>query len=260
LRAPEELTGSNHTALTWEEAYRRVAQTLRQAVEKNGPGSLLTSVSPFDSTEDLFLQIKFVRSIDPQAWLVLPPVRVDGADQAFKNPASGQVTFTLRAEKAPNRRGAEKMFAHFGGNVCTLAEVADKKIAAAVISTDPLRPHNMDERMKASLGIPTILRLGMRPAGLYERAVLNLPTCSWAEKSGVYENIDGRIQAFGQAIPALEETRATGRIFWDLLGLPGVYSAAGARELMVAAGLGEYAGIAEPVGTVKVEEMEFAAL
>jgi hypothetical protein len=34
----------------------------------------------------------------------------------------------------------------------------------------------------------------------------------------------------------------------------------GVRDLMAAAGLTDYANIAEPTGTVKVEEMEFAAL
>jgi len=260
LRVPERRTGGQHAALTWEEAYGQLADTLRQTVEKHGAGSLLCAVSAFDATEDIFLQIKFVRSIDPQAWLIVPPPRVDGADQVFRNPTTGQATFTLRAEKAPNHRGAEKMFAHFGGNICTLGEISGKNLAAAVISTDPIRPHNVDERLKASAGIATIIRLGMRHAGLYERAALSVPTCSWAEKSGVFENIDGQIQPFTQAIPPLEDTRGTGRIFWDLLGLPGAYTAAGARELMAAAGLAEYANIAEPVGTVKVEEMEFAAL
>ena len=57
------------------------------------------------------------------------------------------------------------MLAHFGGNVCTLAEVADKKLAAAVLSSDPMRPHNVDERVKALLGIPAIVPPGDAPGG-----------------------------------------------------------------------------------------------
>ena len=78
------------------------------AVAKHGPGSLATAVSPFDSSEEMFLQIQYIRSIDPQAWLIQPTVRVEGQDQVFKNPANGQVTFTLRAEKAPNQKRAAK--------------------------------------------------------------------------------------------------------------------------------------------------------
>ena len=67
-----------------------------------------------------------------------------------------------------------------------------RKIAAAVLtSTDPVRPHNVDERVRAGAHIPVIIRLGSRGAGLYERASLSLPTCTWAEKSGVYEKRQG---------------------------------------------------------------------
>ena len=132
LRVPERISDGQRAALSWEQAYRDTARTLREAVEKHGPGSLACGISAFDSTEDTFLLIKFVRSIDPQAWLVLPSVRIEGRDQVFKNPTTGAITFILRAEKAPNRRGAEKIIAHFGGNTCTLAELANKKIAAAV--------------------------------------------------------------------------------------------------------------------------------
>src|SRR6185295_16906500 len=146
----------------------------------------------------------------------------------------------------------------FGGNTCTLEEVGTKKIAVAIFSADPVRPHNVDVRIKAAANIQTLIRLGLTPVGLYERAALSLPTCSWAEKSGVFENIDGVIQAFAQAIPPMEDARAIGRIFWDLLGMSGRYNSQAVRTAMVTAGLPEYANIAEPASTVKVEEMEFA--
>jgi anaerobic selenocysteine-containing dehydrogenase len=118
----------------------------------------------------------------------------------------------------------------------------------------------MDQRIKALENIPTIIRLGTRPVGLYERAVLSLPTCTWAEKSGVYENAGGVIQPFAQAIPAMEDTRSTGQIFSDLSGNAGRYNAAAARASMTGAGMNGYGEIAEPVGTVQVQEMEFAPL
>jgi NADH-quinone oxidoreductase subunit G len=260
LRTPEQLVEHNRTPLAWSTAYAQAALILHQAVEKEGSGSLACAVSPFDSTEDIFLQIQYVRSIDPQAWLIMPSVRVEGQDRVFKNPVTGATTFTLRAEKAPNRRGAEKIIAHFGGNTCTLSELAGKRIAAAVFTADPIRPHNMDERCKATANIPAVIRLASRPAGLYERAVLSLPTCTWAEKSGVFENYEGCIQPFAQAIAPLEDSRSTARIFWDLLGNSTPYSPRATRDLLSAAGLAEYAGIEEPPTTVHVEEMEFAPL
>jgi anaerobic selenocysteine-containing dehydrogenase len=87
-----------------------------------------------------------------------------------------------------------------------------------------------------------------------------MPSCTWAEKSGVYENFEGRIQPFELAIPPLEDTRSTGRIFWDLLGTPGTYTAVAARNSITKAGLTGYADLVIPRSTIKVEDMEFAAL
>jgi hypothetical protein len=64
----------------------------------------------------MFLAAKWIRSIDSQARLILNPPRIQGQDQVFRNPATGAVTYVLRAEKAPNRRGAEKLIAHFAND------------------------------------------------------------------------------------------------------------------------------------------------
>src|ERR1041384_3357572 len=71
LRVPEKLTDGTgavdtRTELSWDEAYKQVDQLLRDTVAKHGKGSIVCAVSPFDSTEEIFLQIKYVRSIDPE--------------------------------------------------------------------------------------------------------------------------------------------------------------------------------------------------
>ncbi len=86
-----------------------------------------------------------------------------------------------------------------------------------------------------------LIRLGLSSIGLYSKATLSLPTCSWAEKSGVYENFEGRIQPFAQAIPPLEDTRSLGQICWDLLGMGGRYNASTIRHHhLAAAGFPDY--------------------
>ena len=47
--------------------------------------------------------------------------------------------------------------------------------------------------------------------------------CPFCIGSGVFENFEGRVQPFVQAIPPLGESRSIGRIFWDLLGNAGVW-------------------------------------
>jgi NADH-quinone oxidoreductase subunit G len=264
LRVPERIQSGSSTEISWESAYEHAEQSLKNAVKQNGPGSLACIVSPFDATEEIFLQIKYLRSIDPQCWLVMNPVRVDGMDQIFKNPTSGQVTFTIKAEKAPNRKGVEKMFAHFGGNTCLLPElhekVKNKKIAGALLASDPFPAAHVVDYKQDFAGIQTLIRIGTRGGAVYEEASLSLPSCTWAEKSGVYENFEGLIQPFVQAIAPIGDSRSTGRIFWDILGHTGHYSAAAVRSKMSSAGLSEYTSIAEPTGTVKIDDMQFAEL
>jgi NADH dehydrogenase/NADH:ubiquinone oxidoreductase subunit G len=128
------------------------------------------------------------------------------------------------------------------------------------MSSDPFKGVDADDRVKILTGTPTLIRLGTRRTPLYEKATVSLPVCTWAEKSGVYENFEGRIQAFEQAIAPMEDTRSAGRIFWDLLGNKTMYTAAAAREQMAAAGMAEYAGVEVPRGEVKIEEMQFSDL
>ena len=156
------------------------------------------------------------------------------------------------------------MIAHFSGNKATYAELQEKvkakKLLGAVMSSDPFKGIDADDRVKVLSGVATLVRLGLRKTPLYEKAIVSLPVCTWAEKSGVYENVDGKIQPFEQAIAPLEDTRSAGRIFWDLLGHKTPYSAAAAREQMSAAGLSDYATLEIPRGEVKVEAMHFVEL
>ncbi len=238
---------------------------LDQAVKKNAPtpGATILVLNAFDTTEEMFLAAQWIRRIDPQAWLTLAEPKIDGEDQVFKNPTTGAVTYTLRAEKAPNRRGAEKVLAKLAGNVCKLADVQGKikagQIKTAMVLTDPFG-HADASLQTAVAGVDTLLVLSTRPDGLVSQASLALPVCTWAEKSGVFENYSGLIQAFKQAIAPLENTRSTGSIFWDLMDLAGTYDPAAVRRMMSELGLGEYAAVALPEHHEKIELMQFTDL
>jgi anaerobic selenocysteine-containing dehydrogenase len=52
---------------------------------------------------------------------------------------------------------------------------------------------------------------------LARHAEVVLPGASWAEKAGVFENVDHRLQAFEQAIRPVGEARSEGQIGLDLL-------------------------------------------
>lgn len=263
LHAPERLQYGSNTETSWDRALGQTDEDLRAIVNEKGQGSLAAVLSPFDATEEMFLQARYIRSIDPQAWLILNPPKVGGEDQIFKNPQTGAVTYILKAEKAPNRLGGEKILTHFGGNTCDLATLAGhlkaKKVLGLLVSVDMIN-HNDEDHKKLLVGATTLVTLATRKGGLYEKANISLPACTWAEKEGVYENFAGQIQPFTQAIIPLEDTRSAGRIFWDLRGVPGTYTAAAVRKEMAAAGLSGYAEIVLPEQTVRLDTMQFVEL
>jgi predicted molibdopterin-dependent oxidoreductase YjgC len=49
-----------------------------------------------------------------------------------------------------------------------------------------------------------------------------LPSATWAEKAGTFENTDNRLQTFEQAIPVIEQVRPEGRIALDLTAAYGL--------------------------------------
>lgn len=247
----------------WETAEAHLDGMIRKAVAEKGPGSTALVLSAFDTTEEMYLAAKWIRSIDPKAWLALNPPRVEGEDQTFKNPGTGAVTYVIRAEKAPNRRGAEKIMKHLGGNTCDLSELAAKvgggAFAAAVVVADPIA--GTDRAVETALaGLDNIAALGTRRTALTERAALSLPVCTWAEKGGVFENFAGHIQAFDRAIEPLEKTRSTGAIFWSLLGKSVAYRPQDGRAMMAEDGLVEYGAVSVPAREEKIQLMEFAPL
>ncbi len=261
LQSPAE-QGTPHPELNTAQCIGRLDQVIKKAAA-DAPGSTVLVLSPFDSTEEMFLAAQWVRRVDPQAWLTFNYPKIQGRDQEFKNPVTGAITYTLYAEKAPNRRGAEKVLKLLGGNVCTLEDLPAKvkagQLRAGLILADPL-DHN-DQSLAAALAdMETLVVLSTRPDGMAARAALAVPVCTWAEKTGVFENFAGRIQLFQQAIAPLENTRSAGSVFWDLMDLAGTYDAAAVRRMIMELGQAEYADVSMPHSQEKVELMQFTEL
>ena len=74
-------------------------------------GRLAGVLSPFLTVEEAYLLCKLLRSIDPQAALVLGPAPTAGAEERYPG------GFVVAAEKCPNRRGVEEVVAHFARRV-----------------------------------------------------------------------------------------------------------------------------------------------
>jgi NADH-quinone oxidoreductase subunit G len=226
------------------------------------PGSLYAVFSPMMACEEAFLLGKWVRSIDPQALLVLGPVPSEGKNEVFKNSATGKETFVIQAEKVPNAAGIRRVMQVLGGATATFADfTAGKAPGAAALKGGWIVGGYLSNWLGPDL--PAVFKKGFRvvqdilPTGLSATADVVLPAAAWAEKDGCWENYAGLIQMFEAAIAPPQGTRREGDVYYKLLGRSGQYHAATVRSEM-----------GEPFTSVKPEptpaatavEMEFVPI
>jgi NADH-quinone oxidoreductase subunit G len=248
----------------------QVETTIGRAVEEAGstlknlarekPGSLYAVLSPMMSCEEAWLLGTWMRSIDPQALLVLGPVPRAEQDEVFKHYLTGKETFRIQAEKVPNRRGVERIIEMLGGPTLKWDEFATPTNKTAYAGGWIVGGY-LSSWTPATL--PPALTKGFRvvqdilASNLAERADILLPAAAWAEKDGCWKNYAGKIQAFTAAVPGPEHARREGDVYLALLGRTGLFNAAEIRREM-----GEpFASVQTPVESEHEEPaMEFVEL
>ena len=220
----------------WSELPDIVRVRLKQVVASEGPDKVGGLLSPFMACEEAWLLVRFIRSIAPQAMLAMGPIPVSGEDETFPKGNGAPVRFTIRAEKCPNRRGVEMILKDAGGTVGAfddwVKKAAEGGFSAAWI-TGGYPQAWLTPELEKSLGkIPMVFAHDMFPGKLTEAATVVIPSCSWAERSGCFVNIDGKIQPFDASIPPLEGCQRDGNYLAAMNEVPGLYSAARIREMM----------------------------
>jgi NADH-quinone oxidoreductase subunit G len=205
--------------------------------KEGGDGSLYAMLSPMMPCEEAWLLGTYLRSIDPQAVLVLGPVPTTGADEVFKNSITGKTTFTIKAEKVPNAAGIRRVIEMLGGPTATWDEFvksetpALKKLKGGWIVGGYLSSWLSKEQ-------PALFKKGLRivqdivPSALSESCEVLLPAAAWAEKSGCWENFAGKIQPFEAAIAPPAGAQREGDVYYKLLGRRGFYDADEVRAEM----------------------------
>src|SRR5216117_1352636 len=178
-------------ATDWDEALSRAATVLRGA-----GGKAVALVSPRASTEALFLARRLLTRFE---WT--------GAFQVVMGeeaPLAGVPNLALRAERAPNARGAELL----GYSREYAAAVAAAETAAVVLVLD--EPDIAVRTAGALIYVGTVLPERARDA----QAVL--PIANVAEEEGTYVNRDGRVQRYFQAKSAPGMARPAWWVFSEL--------------------------------------------
>ncbi len=216
LRAPTRKEHGVMVDSTWTRAYRQATEAISGA-KASGAGTALV-VSPTLTCEEAYALVRGVRAIDESVELFLGPVPVDGQDKEFPNPQAGR-PFIKRAEKVPNARGVRRVLGAMGGAGDYDAFVRSASRFGAVVLTGNFPSPWMTDGLVDAVGGGGLILIDTTRSVLSDRAFVVLPSSTFAEKSGTYENTDGILQHFDQAIPNQHESKSEGQIGLDLLTL-----------------------------------------
>ncbi len=218
LRMPavRGLDAFDHTRAgdAWRDSIVAANETLEGAA---GQGRLGVLVSPMLSCEDAYLLAQWVRSIDPDAVFGLGPVPVDGEDREYSG-------FVVRAEKAPNARGVGRVLAGLqGGDDQAIldadafrSQAAAGQFAATVITGNYPSEWVTAEWAEAIASKPFVL-IDTLPSRLTDAASVLLPSATWMEKSGSFQNAADRLQGFERAIAPIDYCKSESQMAIDLL-------------------------------------------
>jgi len=205
--APSRLTGplrrnaGGVTEVSWEDAVAAVGEALR----RYPPDQVGVLASPLMANEDL-LALKRVleaRAIKHVAFDVPPAAPAQGDD------------FLLRADRTPNRRGAELVGLGGDAGAVLAAARAGRLKCLWVFHHDLLTSRWTAAEVTEALGkVETVIFTGTNANATSERAHWVLPVAAWVERDGTFTNFEGRVQRFRTAVePAGHALPA-----WDLLG------------------------------------------
>jgi NADH-quinone oxidoreductase subunit G len=236
--------GAGYANLEWSAALAEIDVRLRRA------GRLAAVLSPHLTVEEAYLLAKYIRGLDPEAWIVLGPVPREGVDETFKN------GFTIRAEKCPNRRGVAEVVAHFMHREAThedlLTAIEAGEVQAAWVSGG----YKADWIDASTAGrfdrLELLVVQDMFGSPLWDRATYQLPGAAFAEREGSYVNHADRLQSVVWAIRPLAGVRVEASVYWQLLGQSGLYKA---RRVLdeVAGEIAYFAAAAGPISPVGVD-------
>jgi len=214
---PRKRDGKKYVNIEWPQLVPELDARLRKA------GRLAAVVSPHLTVEEAYLLGTYIRSLDPQAVLAVGHIPTEGADEKFPT------GFTIRAEKCPNRKGVEAVVSKLCGSVANwgdfLGQVESDSFAAVWLTGGYKTPWNDADVAAKFSGANLLVVQDCFASPLWEQADYQLPGATFAEREGSYTNATDRLQSFSWAIRPPAGVMVEGRLYWQLLGKPGMYRA-----------------------------------
>jgi NADH-quinone oxidoreductase subunit G len=201
LTAPARRGAGGWTEVGWDEAVTAVDEVLR----RHPAEQVAVLASPQMANEDLMAlrRVLEARGIQQAAFDVPPAAPAEGDD------------FLLRADRAPNRRGAE-LIGPGGDAAAILAAARSGRLRCLwIFHHDLLVAGWPAGEVAEALGrVETVIFTGTNANATSARAHWVLPAAAWVEREGTFTNFEGRVQRFRTATEPLGASLAE----WDLLG------------------------------------------
>ena len=218
--------------LAYESAYAKTNELLDAAKH------IAVMISPMLTCEDAYLLAKYALEHDAEVTLSIGPIPRHGKDKTFPG------GFTMYAQKAPNARGVRRVLEKFSANVLEyeafLGRLRSNKSIDTLLITGNYASDWVTEDFIKALGKPAdraVILIDTLPTALTDRAAVVIPGATWAEKTGTFENVNNRLQAFERAIKPIDYCKSEAQIALDIEAdrtgeEPRVYDAAQTRRTM----------------------------
>lgn len=215
LRVPSLKQEGGRQPVDWDDAIRRTADALKRAREEYGPNAVAVLASPQMTNEELFqLRLLFRDGLNV-------------GDIGYRVPLREPVysdDFLMTADKNPNTRGAEMLgFAESGSDELLGACVEGKVRFLYICHHDLTRAYEASHVSEALAKVDFVAFHGAFAHATAGLADVQLPGVVYAEKTGTFTNLQGRVQRINAAIPPLEQALPDLEILARLaaeLGLP----------------------------------------
>jgi len=242
IQMPYLREGETLVETDWKVALDKVASTLRAILATYGASSIGVVPSPQLTNEDLYLIRKLFRE---DLGLSHVDFRVPVKEKGYED------DFLIKADKNPNRRGAEELGLGAGDTSLSveamLAEAASGKLKALYVFGQDITDFFGEERiseMAVHLELLVFQGSNLNPTCRYAGVIL--PSATYAEKEGTFTNFEGRVQRLYKALEPLGESLPDWEIVVRLARLMGFsYPYTSAREIFkeIAATVPAFSGL-----------------
>jgi NADH-quinone oxidoreductase subunit G len=241
----------------WEAILPALRKALVQAGKDGAIGAVL---SPWMTVEEAYLLASYLKSIDSHAVFSMAPARFVGEDDKYPKDVHGKpmetTRFTIRAVKAPNRRGVELVLQHFGGSVFPMGDVLGRASAGEfkalyLVGGDP-GGWITDGQTEAFDKAGTVVVHDIIGSPASAKASFVLAGGSFAERSGTFVNHSGLAQEIHKAIRGPGEAWPDVRILWELAERRGLVNLAALRK-EIAEKIPAFSALVAPLGDYGVK-------